>query len=560
MPVDAWITAAVLLVTLGALFSGRVGPAPAMLAATATLFVLDVTDSRSAFGGFSSDAPWVIAGLYVVAGVVQQTGALSNHVTKLLPNGGSPRRSIARLVTPVAVSSSIIANTPLVATIIPAITRWTSARNAHPAPYLMPLSFATILGGTLTVIGSSTNVAASGLMVAAGRDSIAMQDLFPVAVPVVVVGLAYLIVATPVLLRANHQTEGAAAEDVYMGRFVARSDREATGSTVDELRDKLTGLQSVERDGHALAGDDRVGEGDVIVIVGPAVAVITAREALASRPVEEMGQRYFEAVIAPGSPHKGRRLGEVATSSHVFARRLDRRYTPGSPIARGDTVLVCANPSSMRATSWTSEFSLAARLDLPPSRPHLAKRVLPIAAATIIAASIGSVGILRAVICGVGALVLTGTVRPREALRFVNVEVVVLIGAALGIGAAVQESGLAGAIVERIADAARSTEPFIGVIVLLLATVIMTEMLTNVAAVAILVPVALELGPELAVDERQLALAVVVAASASFLTPFGYQTNTMVWRPGAYEITDFTRLGAPLTALVVTTLTIGVVI
>lgn len=560
MPIDAWITTAVLVTTLGALFSGRVGPAPAMLASTASLYVLGVTDSREAFGGFSANAPWVIAGLYVIAGVVQQTGAMAGQVARLMPKNGSARRSLARLLTPVGLISALVANTPVVATLVPAITRWTNARGKHPGPYLMPLSFATILGGTLTVIGSSTNVAASGLLATAGHESIAMFELFPVAAPAVIVGLIYLVMATPRMLRTSHDIADDAVADMYTGRFVVRDEGLVGDVTAASLRDQITGVESIERNGAELQDDQIVSSGDVVIVVGPAVALIAAREALASRPVQEMGQRYFEAVVAPGSSHKGSMLGETATSTHVFARRLDRHYTPGSPIARGETVLVCANPSSMRATSWTSEFSLAVRLDMPPSRPHLTKRVIPIAMATIVAASFDSIGILRAVICGVGALVLTGTVRPREALRFVNIEVVVLIGAALGIGAAVEQSGLASAIVDQIAAAAGSTEPVIGVVVLLAATVVMTEMLTNVAAVAILVPVALQLGPELAVDERQLALAVVVAASASFLTPFGYQTNTMVWRPGGYDITDFTRLGAPLTVLVLATLTAGVMI
>ncbi|MCP4961250.1 MAG: hypothetical protein GY925_18550 [Actinomycetia bacterium] len=560
MTTDAWITTAVLVITLGALFGRRVGPASAMLAATASLFVLGVTDSAQAFGGFSSEAPWVIAGLYVIAGVVQQTGALTGLLSTLMDSGPSLRRTLTRLTVPAALSSAIVANTPVVATLAPAITRWTGSRGKGSGALLMPLSFATILGGTLTVIGSSTNVAASGLLDSAGEDSITMFDLVPVSAPVVIIGLVYLIVFAPLLLDSDRDGTNTEPEARFVARFVAQADRAPIGSTIQNLRSSLAGIEAVRRHDKLLTDEDILQDGDVMVVIGPSTAVIEARETFASSPAEEMGRRYFEAVVAPGSPWTAAVLGDSASPPGVFARRLERGTVPLAPLRRGDTVLVCANPQLMRSTSSNAEFSLAARIDTPPSRSHLARRAVPIALATVIAASIGQIGVLRAVVCGVGTLVVAGTVRPREALRLVNIEVVVLIGAALGVGAAVERSGLASAIVEQIESVAASTHPTAGVVVLLVATVLMTELLTNVAAVAILLPVAIALGPHLAVDERQLALSVVVAASASFLTPFGYQTNTMIWRPGGYEITDFTRLGAPLTLLVVATLTIGVIV
>lgn len=559
MTSDGWITLAILIAVLVALFGRRLGPAPAMLGGCAALYVTGAAPREVAFGGFSASAPWIIAGLYVLAGAVQRSGALDQALANVVTAVDGGRRSLARLLIPAAAVSSVTANTPVVATLIPALGAAARRRQGDVRSVLLPLSFATMLGGTITVLGSSTNVAASTLLDQAGLPPLVVTDLLPVAGPVAAIGLAYLLIVSPVLLRRT-EIDGHVEDDQrYEARLIIGEGSPLVGTTVDDLCAELNLHGHAQRSASQLGTGSILEAGDVLELAGGATSIITARDR--SSVADELGTstRYFEAVVAPGSDLVGRRLG-TRTRSHTiaFARRSSNDHGDGL-LHRGDVVLVLAAPGAIRQTSNSSDYTIATRLGAEPTTPSTARRALLIAAVTVVAASISSVGLLRAVICGVGLLVATGVVRPREALKMVNLEIVVLIAAALGVSGAVVANGLAADAAARLHDLAADRSTAVVVLLLLVATIAMTELLTNVAAVAVMVPVAVEVAPLSGLDPRELALAVIVAASASFLTPFGYQTNTMVWRPGGYRFRDFLALGAPLTAIVVCVLTVGVV-
>ncbi len=560
MTTNGWITLAVLAAVLVALFGRRLGPAPAMLGGCAALYILGAAPQEVVFGGFSSSAPWVIAGLYVLAGCVQSSGVLTGALRRADNSIGHGRKGMAKLLLPAGLVSAVTANTPVVATLTPPLVAASQRRGISPRGLLMPLSFVTILGGTLTVFGSSTNVAASGLLESSGFAPIGPFDLLVISLPTVIVGFGYIITFAPVMLSGGlHDSHDEQPVAEYHGRIVVHRASTIVGQEPDNLVGELRGAVRESGDNHPYA------EGDVLHLTGSIDAMLDVRE-LASGPGENIaGKRYFEAVVASGSSLIGQQLGSAVVEGRIlaFARRIEpERHHHSRPqlLHRGDVVVVLADPSAVRETSTSRDFTFATRLDVDPPKPHLAPLAVGIAAITLVAASFSQIGVLRAVLCGVGALVVTRVVRPRDAFRMVNLEIVVMIAAALGLSGAVVANGLAITAADLLIDAAAHRSAIVATLLILAATIAMTELLTNVAAVAVMIPVAIALAPEADIDPRRLALGVAIAASTSFLTPFGYQTNTMVWRPGRYSLTDYVKFGLPLTIVVLTTLTATITI
>ncbi len=531
MSTDAWLTLAILLAVLVALFGRRVGPAPAMLGGCAALHFSGAVSTDVAFAGFSSEAPWIVAGLYVIAGTVQRSGVLDRVAGRVGGAVRGDRRSLVRLLIPATLASSVTANTPVVAALIPELRSAAARTGGRVRPVLLPLSYATILGGTLTVLGSSTNVAASSLLADAGLGRIEVVDLIGLAGPVAIVGLAYLTIASSPLLAGDRSVGEVTTTHRYEARLIVGHDSRWIGTTAASVAVELQADCQALR--HGRPHDGELADGDVVEVVGSREAVVAARDRAAGADLVP-SSRYIEAVVDAGSSLVGSRLG-ARTSANAVA--FARRATDGSSdtIRRGDVLVLLAAPEA----TVSDDYAVASRLDTPPSAPATATPALVIGAATVVAASFTPLGLLRSVMAGVALLVVTRVVRPRDALRMVNLEIVVLIAAALGVSGAVVETGLAHEGAELLQRAASGQASLVAIVLVLVTTVTMTELLTNVAAVAIMVPVAVEVAALSDLDPRQLALAVVIAASASFLTPFGYQTNTMVWRPGGYGLRDF---------------------
>lgn len=589
MTVDAWVTLALIVAMLVVLSRDWLPPPVAVFGTVVALLLVGVVDAGQALSGFANPAPWTVAALYVLARAVQVTGALDALVARLLGNGSATgdeatsggRRRLARLALPTAVSSGALNNTTMVAMAAPQIVGWASRRGLSASPLLLPLSFAAILGGLLTAIGTSTNLVVSGLLEQAGEPAMGMFEITAVGAPILVVGLAVLVAVAPRLVPDRRSpVEGfdeAIREFTVAMRVVAGGPLDGAAVADAGLRD-LQGvfLVQLERDGdvHApVAPADRLAGGDLLTFAGKVDQIVDLQRMRGLDPAEShhtgavkpTRQRFFEAVVGPDSHLAGHTLKEVGfrgrygaavLAIHRAGERVDAKLGE-IRLSPGDTLLVVGDETFERRWRESQDFLLVASLgdQRPPARHAKAPWVLAIAAALIASAAAGVVSILEAALVAAFALVAVGAISLREARDAVDVNVVVIIAAAFGIGEAMAASGLAGQLADVLLAGASPLGELGVLVAVLVATVVLTELVTNNAAAVLMFPVAAAAADAAGVDLRPLAMGVAVAASASFLTPIGYQTNTMVYGLGGYRFGDFARLGAPLTAVVLITAT-----
>lgn len=579
MGFDGWFTLVVVAAMVIAFASERVAPVVAMGAAVVVLYLGGVITVGDAFSGFSNSAPITVAGLYVVAGAAELTGAMGGLTDRALGRNG-PRRSrsaLARVVVPTTVASGFVANTPLVALLAPRVQVWARRFHVPPSKLLMPLSYAAVLGGVLTVLGTSTNLVVNGLLSEAGMDPFAVFSITPVGLPVAIVGAVVLVLVAPRLLPVRGApTEVLEQAREYTVEMVVVEDGPLAGSTVSQagLR-QLAGVFLIEvcrgeRILTAVGPDDVLEGGDRLIFAGNIQHILDLQKlsGLAMTqdrqfsPRESPGQRFYEAVVAGSGPLAGATLKELGfrdrhQAAVVAIHRADERLSGklGDVRLRGGDVLVLVTDGQFSARSRDlPDFLLVAPLqEAAPVRRFGARLVELAMLVLVVIAGSGLVDLTRAALGVAAALVALRVVTPAEARRSINLDVILIIGFSFGLGAAAEASGLAA---ELASGMVAVTEPIGPVAILagvMLATTIATELLSNNAAAALMFPVAVATAQQTGVDVRSLAVGILVMASCSFLTPIGYQTNTMVWGMGGYRFLDFTRLGAPLTVSVFAT-------
>jgi di/tricarboxylate transporter len=586
MTFDAWLTLAVVAASLVLLVRDVLPPSVVLLGATITLVVTGVLDGETAFSGFANPAPITVAALYVLARAVEITGALDPLLSRMLGSGDqrlSTRTLLARLLVPVAGASAFLNNTPIVAMTAPQVATWAEQRGRSAAPLLMPLSFAAILGGVVTAIGTSTNLVVSGLLVDHGQPPLGMFEITRVGAPVAIGGVALLVLLAPVLLRARAGAKVDLKEQVREFSVDMRvvDDGPLAGLSVEEagLRE-LQGvfLVRIERTGHVIApvGPGEVlSAGDVLSFVGNVDLIVDLQRirGLASTEehhlygIDETRQAFFEVVLGSESELTGSTLKDTGFRSrydaavlavHRAGQRVEAKLGD-LQLRAGDTLLLLADVSFRQKWRESGDFLVVARIGgTSPARTRKAPLVLALTGLLVIVAGSGLLDILDAALLTTIALVATGVLTLREARDAVDLDVIIVIGAAFGIGAAMEITGLADAAAGVLLAAFGSFGDIGALLGVVVATIVLTEMITNNAAAVLMFPIAFTAAGTVDADPRAFAIAVAVAASASFLTPIGYQTNTIVYGLGGYRFADYPRLGFPLTALVLV-LTVGVV-
>jgi len=595
MTSDAWITLVVLIATFGVLAFDRLPTAAAMGAAVGLLLLTDVVDQGQALSGFSSPAPITIAALYVLAGAATVTGALSPLIDRVLD--GSPERAattsdgsrarLGRLAVVSGALSGILPNTPLVALAAPRVVSWCRRSGVSASPYLIPLSYAAVFGGVITVIGTSTNLVVSDLLVAQGGDPLGVFEITGVGLPIAAIGIAVLVVTAPRLLRNRSGVGSDDRETAQPYTIAMRVDAEGplVGGTVD-----AAGLRHLQ--GVFLAGVERAGTvvparpgtvlsgGDVCYFAGNVVDVVDLLEIRGLSSAEDAhlvgtGDRpdagLFEAVVSERSELAGATLREVGFRARYDAAVLAiRRHDDDLPgklgtavLRPGDVLLVLATPEFERQWRGHGDFSVIASLDAPPPvRKDSAGLVIAAIVAMIAVVVTNLLELMEASLLAAVVLIATRVISVTEARRAVNLNVVLTIAMSISLGTAVAVSGLAAEMATLLGNLG---DPFGDVgrlMAVLAATMILTELLSNNAAAALMLPVALATAAEAGLDPRSFAIVVLIGASCSFLSPIGYQTNLMVYGLGGYKFRDFTIVGAPLSlvTLIVTPIIVPLVL
>ncbi|MEF8815661.1 MAG: SLC13 family permease [Salinibacter sp.] len=595
---DAWITGAVVLGLVGALMADWGRPDLVLLSGLSVLLVTGVVSPDQAFAGFSNSAVLTVGALYVVAGGVQHTNALSTLDRVLFPDTTRLGPLLARFMVPTSVLSGLLNNTPIVAMLIPRLQAWADAQDIPASKLMIPLSYAAITGGMMTLVGTSTNLIVAGLMEAEGYEPLHLFDVTWVGVPAALVVIAYFVLGGHRLLPDRGGGTAAVEEELGQNMFevTVTASSPVVGQTVAEagLRDLGDAyLTHVRRGEQVLQGrpDRGLEQGDILAFNGS----LAARERLLERPGLErtlpapegpQGDpvRYetlplYEAVIAESSDLVGTTLGaanfrEQYQGVVLGIQRQDEPVTSpvGTTELQAGDLLIVEAPDDFEER-WSSgsreEFYLVAprngqarqaaategeeRGGDERARSRRAPLALLLTAGMVGAAATGLVPIVTAAFIAALLMILTGCIRAAEAQRALNVQVLVVIAAALGIGKALQTTGLAKAVAQSVLAFTEPLGPVAVLVALYLMTNLLTEMITNNAAAVLMLPISMAAASSLGAPPVAFGLIVAVAASASFLTPIGYQTNLMVMSPGGYRFSDYARVGWPVTLLVMTT-------
>ena len=577
---EAWLTLAVVTLAVLVLTRDLISPAVAFTAAVVVLMVAGVVTPEQAFQGFSNPAPITVAALYVLARAVEKSGALQPIVRATLGTGQSVRGALARMTVPVAAASAFLNNTPIIAMLSPQIGEWADRRGDSASRYLMPLSFAAILGGMTTLIGTSTNIVVSGLLEAEGYEPFTMFELTRIALPIALVGLVITILASPNLLpdRLPPRQETRTGGRSFSVRMIIEPGGPLDGLRMDEAWSALpkgTTMVYFERDGEGAGQphpDTVLKGGDYLTLLGGTDVVLKLHDVsgLASSqqphlPFEFRSARhaYFEAVIAPESRLVGQSLVDIRFLARYQATvvAIHRAGEPvhghlaRAPLKPGDTLMVIADQGFGDRWRGRNDFLLVWRLGgpAPPLSPK-AGIVLAVAAAIVLGAGFQLLPILHLSLLGALALVVLGILSPNEAKDAIDFDVIVVIGAAFGLAAAVESSLLGQSAADLVAAAFGRFGAQGAMAGIILSTIALSSLITNNAAAALVLPIALTTAAGFGVEPRAAAVAVALSASASFMTPIAYQTNLMVYGPGGYRFGDYARLGTPLTLVVLVVL------
>jgi di/tricarboxylate transporter len=576
---QAWLTFGVVAILVVALVRDLVTPVVGVVGALIFLLVIGIVTPAQAFAGFGNPAPITVAALYVVARAVDKTAALQPLVAGVLGSRGGRRLSLLRLIAPSAAASAFLNNTPIVAMLLPQVRDWAERNGISPSRFLMPLSFAVILGGVVTTIGTSTNLVVSGLLEAHGLEPFGLFEIGKLGLPVAAGGLALIVWLAPILLPERRGIRRELAEDIreFAVNMLVVPQGPLDGKPVEAggLR-HLSGvfLVAIERQGEHIApvaptailhGGDRLtfaGRADLIVDLQRTRGLASA-ERQHLEGLDSADYTFFEAVVGQTSPLVGSTLKNArfraryqaaVVAIHRAGHRIQAKLGEVE-LKFGDTLLLLGDPQFAERWRDRRDFLLTSRLGgSPPTTTRKAAVVGALLLGIVVLAGTGALPILHASLLGAVSLVLLGVLSPGEARDAIDLDVVVVLAGSLGIGIAIEQSGLAEGIASVLIGSlggSGRTGVLFGVVV---ATVLLTELITNNAAAALMFPIALAAAADLGVDVRPFAIAVAMAASASFLTPIGYQTNTMVYGPGGYRFSDYARLGAPLTVLVTATI------
>ncbi|WP_138416163.1 SLC13 family permease [Aquibacillus sediminis] len=556
--------------------------------ALTSLFVAGILTPAEAVAGFSNEGMLTIALLFMIAGAIQKSGLVEHVVTYLLGKGRTEKRSLCHFLLPITGASAFLNNTPIVVTLTPIVRKWCATHEVSPSKFLIPLSYASILGGMLTLMGTSSNLVVHGLMLERGMEGYSFFTLTLVGLPAMILGFIYLITFGYKLLPSRPvfgETFSANSKE-YLTEMVVEEnypylDNPLVNKTVEEagLRN-LDGVYLIaiirnHEKIYPVKNSTKIRAHDRLIFTGfiSKIASLQDRKGLTLKTgtnvtldkLRNGNGQLVEVVVSHQSSLLYQKVKDTnfrakydsgIVAVHRNNERIDSKI--GDIVLKpGDTLLLLTGADFHERSSQSTDFYVVTEVNDHPLLNKLDSKKAWLAVATlagmILLVSLNVLSMFKAMVITVAVYFIFNIVSAHEAKNYVQFNVLLLIASAFGVGQALFKTGVAKWIADQLVT---FSIPFgqIGVLVLLyLLTVIFTEVITNNAAAVLMFPIAVEAAYQLGEEPIAFLLLITIGASASFLSPIGYQTNLIVYGPGGYKFSDYMKVGLPLSMIVMST-------